>query len=112
LPRHGTQGQEVLAATILSLGRAQRHAVVLGRELAPERVASFLLDMAERTKSDAFELPMTQRDVGDYLGLTVETVSRTLTQFAKDALIRMVRAQRQIVLLNKPALRRLHEGAP
>jgi CRP/FNR family transcriptional regulator, nitrogen fixation regulation protein len=100
----------VTAAALAGLERAQEHATLLGRKLAPERVASFLLDMAERVHSDAFELPMSRADIADYLGLTTETVSRTLCQFARDALIQMSAAKRGIVLTDKVALHRLHDG--
>ncbi len=103
--------RDVLASALLSLERAQRHTIVLGRKLAPERIATFLLDMADRVQSDSFELPMSRMDIADYLGLTTETVSRTLTQFAREALIQISSAKRGIVLRDKPALRRLHEGA-
>ena len=75
--------------------------------LAPERIATFLLDLAERLESDAFDLPMSRIDVADYLGLTLETVSRTLTGFARQGLIRMPIARRNVVLCDKPALIRL-----
>jgi CRP/FNR family nitrogen fixation transcriptional regulator len=103
--------RDVVASALAGLERAQEHATLLGRKLAPERVASFLLDMADRVHSDAFELPMSRTDIADYLGLTTETVSRTLCQFARAALIQISAAKRGIVLCDRVALRRLHEGA-
>jgi len=73
-----------------------------------ERVAGFLLEMAERAAGDAaVELPMSRQDIADYLGLTIETVSRTLTQLEKIAAIELP-SSRRIVLRNRPALSRLN----
>jgi CRP/FNR family nitrogen fixation transcriptional regulator len=63
------------------LRRSQDHALTLGRRSASERVASFLMDLATRIgDGEHVELPMSRQDMADYLGLTIETVSRTLTQ--------------------------------
>jgi CRP/FNR family transcriptional regulator/CRP/FNR family nitrogen fixation transcriptional regulator len=76
----------VLAMT--ELARSQDHAVTLGRRSASERVASFLMDMAQRLGSEeTIELPMSRQDIADYLGLTIETVSRTFTHFQASGLI-------------------------
>lgn len=105
--------RQVVATALINLERAQEHAVLLGRKSAMEKVATFLLDMAERTHTDemaadAVELPMARSDIADYLGLTIETVSRTLTQLERDAVIALPAARRNIVLRNKAALRRLN----
>ncbi len=64
-----------------SLRQAQDHMLLLGRRSAQERVAAFLLDVDLRLGgTGTFDLPMTRRDIADYLGLTIETVSRTITQ--------------------------------
>jgi CRP/FNR family nitrogen fixation transcriptional regulator len=74
---------------------------------APERVATFLLEMAARIRSsDEVELPMSRRDVADHLGLTIETVSRTLTQLENQSVIALPTAKR-IVLRNRAVLKRL-----
>jgi CRP-like cAMP-binding protein len=78
---------------------------------AVERVASFLLEMADRTHSwDEVQLPMSRQDIADYLGLTIETVSRTFTQLENASVIALFSAKR-IVLRNRAALKRLVAGA-
>jgi CRP/FNR family transcriptional regulator, nitrogen fixation regulation protein len=100
----------IMTATLRSLQRAQDHMLLLGRKTAQEKMATFLLDMAERLSKDDehFELPMQRSDIADHLGLTIETVSRTLTQFARSGLIRLLPAGRSIGLCNKMALRGLN----
>ena len=100
----------IMTATLRSLERAQDHMLLLGRKTAQEKMATFLLDMAERLSKDDehFELPMQRSDIADHLGLTIETVSRTLTQFARSGLIRLLPAGRSIGLCNKMALRGLN----
>jgi len=94
-----------MAAT--ELQRAQDHTMLLIKT-AQERVAGFLLEMAQRARcGDAVELPMSRQDIADYLGLTIETVSRTLTQLENSAAI-AVPTSRRIVLRNQAALNRLN----
>jgi CRP/FNR family transcriptional regulator, nitrogen fixation regulation protein len=89
------------------LQRVQEHSLVLIKS-AEERVAGFLLEMEERVPSGgAVELPMSRQDIADYLGLTIETVSRTLTHLESVAAIE-VPTSRRIVLRNRSALRRLN----
>ena len=99
----------IMTATLRSLQRAQDHMMLLGRKTAQEKLATFLLDMAERLSDDDehFDLPMQRSDIADHLGLTIETVSRTLTQFARSGLIRLLPASRSIGLCNKMALKNL-----
>lgn len=85
------------------LERAQEHVLLLGRKTAQERVASFLGELAS---DDAVDLPMSRQDMADYLGLTIETVSRTLTQLEANGVIAF-RSPRRIVIRNRSALRRL-----
>jgi CRP/FNR family nitrogen fixation transcriptional regulator len=101
---------KIMTATLRSLERAQEHMLLLGRKTAQEKIATFLLDMAQRVSRDDehFELPMQRSDIADHLGLTIETVSRTLTQFARSGLIRLLPAGRSIGLCNKMALRSLN----
>ena len=89
------------------LQRAQDHIMLLIKT-AQERVAGFLLEMAARGASTGeIELPMSRQDIADYLGLTIETVSRTLTQLEKSAAI-AVPTSRRIVLRNRAALNRMN----
>jgi len=89
------------------LRRVQDHILLLIKT-AQERVAGFLLEMAERRSSgNAIELPMSRQDIADYLGLTIETVSRTLTSLENAAAIEVPSARR-IVLRNRSALSRLN----
>ena len=69
-----------------------------------QRVACFLLEMSERLATvEALELPMSRQDIADYLGLTIETVSRTMSQLASDHSIGLP-TSRRIVLRNRSAL--------
>jgi CRP/FNR family nitrogen fixation transcriptional regulator len=82
--------------------------LLLGRKNAQERIAAFLIELAQRMSSTAdLKLPMSRQDIADYLGLTIETVSRTLTQLERDGLI-SIPVSRQIVLRNRAALGEMH----
>jgi CRP/FNR family nitrogen fixation transcriptional regulator len=88
------------------LKRSNDHVYLLIKT-APERVASFLLEFARRIQSpDEVELPMSRRDIADYLGLTIETVSRMLTQLEKTSAIALP-TSRRIVLRDRAVLKRL-----
>lgn len=95
--------------TAAELGRAQDHLLVLGRKTAQERVATFLLDMAGRVGGSGAEvtLPMSRQDIADYLGLTIETVSRTLTHLEEVAAIALP-SSRRVLLRDRAALKRLN----
>ncbi|MGC2414568.1 MAG: helix-turn-helix domain-containing protein [Stellaceae bacterium] len=74
--------------TLRDLANAQFRMLMLGRMSAPERVATFLLDMFERHDAvRALELPMSRNDIADYLGLTIETVCRVMSIFKRDGTI-------------------------
>jgi CRP/FNR family transcriptional regulator, nitrogen fixation regulation protein len=86
------------------LRRAQDHMLLLGRKNAIERVAAFLLEMDRRlSKAGMVALPMCRRDIGDYLGLTLETVSRTLSHLHDQDILSFSGARR-VVLHNLPRL--------
>lgn len=81
------------------LNRLQDHMLQIGRKSAAERVGSFLVEMADRTGRDrALDLPMSRLDIADYLGLTIETVSRTMTQFERDRAIALPSCRRVVLL--------------
>ena len=78
-----------------ALRRAFEHLVLIGRQSAEERLMSFLLEMAARGSRGRFvELPMTRRDIADYLGLSLETVSRTFTELERKAAIELSTSRR------------------
>ena len=101
------------ALTAAELGRAQDHLLVLGRKTAQERVATFLLDMATRSGNTQaaggveVTLPMSRQDIADFLGLTIETVSRTLTHLEEISAIALP-SSRRILLRDGAALKRLN----
>lgn len=97
--------EELLTMAMREAARAHRHALMLVLN-ARERVNSFLTEMAERISiGDLIQLPMSRQDIADHLGLTVETVSRTITGLASAATIRLP-SSRAIVLRNRSALER------
>jgi CRP-like cAMP-binding protein len=92
---------------VRELQRVQEHSLVLIKS-AEERVAGFLLEMADRNSSaGAIELRMSRQDIADYLGLTIETVSRTFTQLVQSGTIAL-ESSRRIVFRNRAALNRLN----
>ena len=91
---------------VRELQHVQQHSFVLIKS-AEDRVAGFLLEMAGRSSGGAsIELPMSRQDIADYLGLTIETVSRTFTQFVQSGIISL-EASRRIQFRNRAALNRL-----
>jgi CRP/FNR family nitrogen fixation transcriptional regulator len=103
-----------LAGTLLPLAlrglvRAQEHLLVLGRQNAPERVAAFLLDMFERQGGlERVELPMSRTDIADYLGLSLETVSRVFTKLRGRGIIRLL-SLRTVEIVKMQALSEMCE---
>jgi CRP/FNR family nitrogen fixation transcriptional regulator len=91
------------------LRHAEDHMLLLGCKTAMERVAAFLLEMDGRlAASKMVALPMCRRDIGDYLGLTLETVSRALSQLHEQGVLDFSGA-RQIVIRNRQRLRDISE---
>ena len=90
--------------TAQDLRRTQDHVLMLGRRSAAERVAGFLLDLAERALTPCVvDLPMSRQDIADYLGLTIETVSRTFTQLQAAGHVEMP-LSRRVILADREAL--------
>ncbi len=87
------------------LQKSQEHVLVLGRKGAGERVAAFLLQLADRVRPD-IELPMSRADIADYLALTIETVSRAFTQMERDHAIDLP-SSRHVVVRDRFALEQL-----
>ena len=96
--------QKLWSLSLHDLRRSQEHMLLLGRKSALERLACFLMEMAERIPADRdVVLPMSRQDIADYLGLTIETVSRTMTQLQEDSLIAL-RGCRHVVLCDRSGL--------
>ncbi len=86
---------------------AQAHALLLGRKGASEKVAAFLLQLADRGgQGGEIDLPMSRADIADYLALTIETVSRAFTQMERDHAIELPRSRR-VLLRDRGALEML-----
>lgn len=97
-------GRQLLQYAMQNLAQAQQHALLLGRRGAAEKVASFLLSWAKDRR--VLNLAMTRQDIADYLGLTIETVSRSFSQFEREGLIALT-SSREVQLKNIYALEEL-----
>jgi CRP/FNR family transcriptional regulator, nitrogen fixation regulation protein len=96
--------QQLFALTGRELHRVQDRILLLIKN-ARERVASFLLEMAQRaSENNTIELPMSRQDIADYLGLTIETVCRTLSALETASAIEVSASSRRIVLRDRAAL--------
>jgi len=106
--RDGELAADLWSHTAGGFRLAQEHMLLLGRKSAEERVASFLLDMARRASAiEIVELPMSRQDIADYLGLTIETVSRTLTQLEDKEAIELP-TSRRVRLRSRASLQRMN----
>ena len=100
----------LLTMTAQNLQHVQNHMLLLGRKNSQERVAAFLLEMNGRVSGQGVvALPMNRRDIADYLGITLETVSRALSEFKRKGYLRFDTTQRQIVVLNAAGLTQLDQ---
>jgi CRP/FNR family nitrogen fixation transcriptional regulator len=96
--------QALIALMQRQLLDAQEHALVLGRKGAGERVAAFLLRLADRVSTRCeIDLPMSRADIADYLALTIETVSRAFTQMERDCAIALP-SSRHVLVRDRCAL--------
>ncbi len=96
------------------LALAQDQMLILGRKTAKEKIASFLLMLSNRArksgnKPNPISLPITRTDMADFLGLTTETVSRTITQLKTAGLITLLPGN-EVRLENRETLEEMAEG--
>ncbi len=107
LDDHSKLERMLLQRTMAALDDARARMLSLGRKSAEERVAGFLLEMAERCTTgdvqDSFDLPLTRGQMADVLGLTIETVSRQLTNLKGAGLIALL-AGRGVTIVNRVGL--------
>lgn len=107
--------QRLLETACNELVAAQEQMLLLGRKTARERVASFLVARAAvqlpctRTSGDSIALPMTRGEIADYLGLTIETVSRTMSRFKAEKRI-AIPSNTEVMLLDRPWLDSMAAG--
>jgi CRP/FNR family transcriptional regulator len=106
--------QRLLGMASHELAAAQDQMILLGRKSARERVASFLLMLSKAAERQGRQdnpifIPMPRTDVADYLGLTTETISRTLTQFNGESLVHLMN-DKQVHLIDPMALYKVAAG--
>jgi CRP/FNR family nitrogen fixation transcriptional regulator len=108
-PAQNNFSTRMVSAIMQGTEQARGHAQWLGRLTALEKISAFLLEIAARSKTPhLLTLEMPRQDIADYLGLTVETVSRGLAQLRRDGLIAFV-TPRQLKILNLTALRAMND---
>lgn len=105
---------QLMALLYRGLSDARNHLFMLGRQTVKERVSSFLLMMLERQdcagrNGDRLDLPMGRQDMADYLGLTIETVCRALSELKRTGVI-SVPSKREIIVKNAGLLRAMALG--
>lgn len=105
--------QRLLEVAANELVAAQEQMLLLGRKTARERLASFLLMQSGQGlpcghSRSRFTLPMTRADISDYLGLTIETVSRSLTRLRNEGMIDVF--GNEVLILDRTALTSLADG--
>jgi len=97
----------MLTATTNELARAQEHVLLMNKS-AKCRAATFLTDLWVRLgKAQYLDVPMSHQDIADYLGVTIETLSRSITDLERSGLIARVPSQRRLILQNHFGLRRV-----
>lgn len=113
--RTGAGARYLFDRILADLGRSRELSALLGRKSALERICGFLVEMERRIGRHengivALELPMSRREIGDHLGLTIETVSRQLTDLRERRAIATCGRSR-IDILDPPGLRALAGSA-
>ncbi len=106
--------RRLLSLARYELAEAQDQILLLGRKTAKERIASFVLMLSERAvrrgeQDNPVSIPMSRNDIGDYLGLTTETVSRTLTRLRSSRAI-VMESDRKVTLVERQVLEEIAEG--
>ncbi len=111
--QHPALEHKLLDRTLAELDRTRRWMLLLGRKSASEKLASFLLEMAERLvepgckvsfeQARTLTLPFSRQQIADVLGLTIETVSRQFTRLKDDGIIALP-SRREVVILAHDAL--------
>jgi CRP/FNR family transcriptional regulator, nitrogen fixation regulation protein len=99
----GIFARNLLSMTTSNLEHAENHMLLLGRKTSLEKVAAFLLEMDKRlTAGGVMALPMSRRDIADYLGLTIETVSRALSHLRGAGVLDFIgQTQREIIIRDR-----------
>jgi len=104
---NGRLATQLLDVTLEQLGKVHNRLMLLGRKTAEEKLATFLLEMLDRSANpDAIDLSMSRTDIADYLGLTIETVSRTFSMMKHECIIALPSAQ-HVVILDRDGLEEL-----
>ena len=114
LEQYPKMEHRLLAMASHELAVAQEQMLLLGRKTAREKIAFFLLMLSRRAvqrgqNGDPVAVPMTRNDIGDYLGLTTETVSRTITQLKQDGSISLLQGGK-MELVDRAWLEDIAEG--
>jgi CRP/FNR family transcriptional regulator len=115
LERYPKMEKRLLSMASNELAAAQEQMLLLGRKTAKEKIASFLLMLSRRAQqrglaANPVSVPMSRTDIGDYLGLTTETVSRTFTHLKTGGAIRMLSGGK-VELVEVDRLHEMSEGA-
>ena len=106
---HPSLEHKLLQRTLAELDRTRSWMLLLARKSAEEKIATFLLDMAERLAGlggpplNRFDLPFSRQQIGDVLGLTIETVSRQMTRLKRDGVIDLP-TRRAVAILDRAEL--------
>jgi len=105
-------GQKRLAMFSRSLAAAEQHVAMLGHQSAKERVASFFLALEMQRHGDhehTLDLPLSRQDIADYLGLTIETTCRALSELKRQHILDAP-SRRRIVIKDLRGLKSIAEG--